>query len=174
MKKKSIYEGEVGVEFELGTGNLRFLLKKVELYLSVSQNKILIQNANNLESFKSNKFSFLVQLLKILPHTPVSAIGYNIHLNIPKIKRDTLTDLMKENFIKLKVNDKTIQSQFLYQIRKDYLITINYQLSDQSPELVHFNFEDRAIPNSELGHQSVQKFISKIEEFNKYASSHLE
>ncbi|WP_232420948.1 hypothetical protein [Leptospira sp. B5-022] len=173
MKKKNIYSGEILAEFDYLSRQLRFLLKDLQVYFFVSQNIIRIQNVNNLERFNSSKFNFLIQLFKILPHTPITAIGYNLHLTLPESKKNSIKKILEESYKELNVKDNVNHSEFLYRIKKEHDILINYAIDSVSGDRVNFNFEDRFIEKSDNKDKSIRKFVDKIGEFNKYASNHI-
>lgn len=161
---KYLLPGEdLNVEFPIGVGSLRFSTKELRLY--IVENKLSISVLNFSDEIIEKVESLAKKISEYLPHTPVSAFGYNINtefdkcLELDKVfassfeKFDTSEYSLTNSVIKgiYKKNDHDINLE-IAKLASSYLININFHFPIKS--IVDFTELTSKYPLSEASRQS--------------------
>lgn len=150
----------------------RFLIYEFEelgIQWKADYNKLVVSPINIASEFKADNLEFIYKIFEILEHTPLIAVGYNVHIVMDKDVLN-LFNLKKNDFLKklnIENNSDYISEMVHHKYKwKDLLLSLRVEKKETDYQIV-INFE-KSIARTDKVSSMVGKFINRIPEFEGY------
>ncbi|PJZ87418.1 hypothetical protein CH368_16880 [Leptospira levettii] len=171
LKETGIYPGQIEIELNPDTNDLRYHLVKNDIYAQIIGDRFIVYPRDpSAENFDRLQLGFVSGIFNNLKYTPMTAIGFNFRSHLTEDHSDLFKDVFQ------KINDtksniqkgaKLTKSNFtrIFQL-DDYKITLVYELEVGKKTEVVVNFELGLNKNPD---KAISSFINKVKEFRSYA-----
>ncbi len=128
LDSEDIYKiAEIEVQIDINSQALRYILNTLKVSFEIQLNKFIVTRIDPTDQKLEKKhLSFVYQIFEKLKYTPISAIGYNIELELDLKEHSQPYKIL--NDLSLIRNDKIIQSNFMNQYKLgDKTLTVIYK-----------------------------------------------